>query len=62
MRNNSIIYFLLGMYAVLVSWYYNHSIFLAILHYIYWPIYLIYELFQGNLANGMAEKILRSYL
>ena len=56
-----ILYLLLGLYAAMVSWYYNHSILLLILHVIIWPLYLIYELLTGNLANGMWKEIPKSY-
>lgn len=56
-RDKSIIYCLLGIYALMVSWYYNHSIILLIVHFIIWPIYLIYELLIGHLANGMWKTI-----
>ena len=56
-----ILYFLLGVYAALISWYYNHSILLLILHVIIWPIYLIYELLTGNLSHGMWREIPKSY-
>jgi hypothetical protein len=45
----------------MVSWYYNHSILLAIIHYIFWPIYLIYELLNGRLAHDMWKIIPESY-
>ncbi|HTJ10514.1 MAG TPA: hypothetical protein VL547_00740 [Dinghuibacter sp.] len=60
-RDKSIIYGLLGIYAILVSWYYNHSIVLAIIHWIFWPIYLIYELLMGHLAHDMWRTIPLSY-
>jgi len=60
-RDKSIVYFLLGVYAIMVSWYYNHSILLAIIHYIFWPLYLIYELLYGRLAHNMWKTIPESY-
>jgi hypothetical protein len=60
-RGGGILYFLLGVYAAMVSWYYNHSILLLILHVIIWPIYLIYELLTGHLSNGMWKMIPKSY-
>ena len=56
-RDKSIIYCLLGIYSILVSWFYNHSIILAIVHYIFWPIYLIYELLIGHLSHDMWKEI-----
>ena len=60
-RDKSIIYFLLGIYAMMVSWHYNHSILLVIIHWIFWPIYLVYELLIGHLANDMWKIIPLSY-
>jgi hypothetical protein len=60
-RNSSILYFILGIYALMVSWYYNHSVLLLIVHYIFWPIYLLYELFTGHLAHNMWRTIPESY-
>jgi len=60
-RDSGIIYFILGLYSLMISWYYNHSIVLLIVHYIIWPLYLLYELFTGNLSNGMWKKIPESY-
>ncbi len=61
MKRGSIGYLLLGIYAVMISYFYNHSILLAIIHYLFWPIYLIYELLTGHLAGGMWLKIPESY-
>lgn len=60
-RNSGILYFLLGIYSLMISWYYNHSITLLIIHYIFWPIYLIYEVLSGHLSNGMWKTIPESY-
>ncbi|HMH33584.1 MAG TPA: hypothetical protein VK543_11165 [Puia sp.] len=60
-RDKSIIYFILGLYSLMVSWYYNHSIILLIIHYIFWPVYLLYELFIGHLAHDMWKTIPLSY-
>ena len=60
-RDKSIIYFLLGLYSLMVSWYYNHSIVLLIRHYIVWPIYLLYELLTGHLSHDMWKHIPASY-
>ena len=56
-----ILYLILGIYAAMVSWYYNHSILLLIFHVIIWPLYLIYELLTGQLSNGMWKTIPESY-
>jgi hypothetical protein len=60
-RDKSIIYLILGLYSIMVSWYYNHSILLVIIHYIFWPIYLVYELLNGRLAHNMWKIIPESY-
>ena len=60
-KNGSLVYFLLGVYAALISWYYNHSVLLLIIHVIIWPIYLIYEMLTGNLSHGMWRTIPESY-
>lgn len=57
----SLLYFLLGIYSIMVSWYYNHSIVLLILHWIFWPIYLLYELLTGHLSHDMWRHIPLSY-
>ena len=60
-KNGSLVYFLLGVYAAMISWYYNHSVLLLIIHVIIWPIYLIYEMLTGNLSHGMWRTIPESY-
>ncbi|GAC1438703.1 MAG: hypothetical protein NVSMB63_02800 [Sediminibacterium sp.] len=61
-RNNSgILYFLLGIYTLLISWHYNHSILLLIVHYIFWPIYLVYEILVGHLSHDLWKTIPLSY-
>lgn len=60
-RETSILYLVLGLYTLMISWYYNHSIILLIIHYVFWPIYLIYELLIGHLAHGMWKTIPLSY-
>lgn len=60
-RDSSIVYFLLGLYTLMISWYYNHSVLLLIIHYIFWPIYLLYELLTGQLSHDMWKKIPESY-
>jgi hypothetical protein len=60
-RSYSLLYFLLGIYSIMVSWYYNHSIILLILHWIFWPIYLLYEVLTGHLSHDMWKHIPLSY-
>ena len=60
-RDSGIVYFILGLYAIMISWHYNHSIFWLIVHYLIWPLYLIYELLIGHLAHDMWRTIPESY-
>ena len=60
-RETSILYLVLGLYSLMISWYYNHSVILLIIHYIFCPVYLIYELLIGHLAHGMWKTIPLSY-
>lgn len=60
-RNSSIVYLLLGIYSMMISWHYNHSIFFLILHWIFWPVYLIYEILTGHLSHDMWRTIPLSY-
>ncbi len=60
-RETGILYFLLGIYAMLISWHYNHSIVWLVIHWIFWPIYLVYEVLTGNLSHGLWKEIPLSY-
>lgn len=60
-KDGSVLYFILGIYSILISWYYNHSILLLIIHYVFWPVYLVYEILVGNLAHDMWRIIPASY-
>lgn len=60
-KNGSILYFFLGIYTLMISWHYNHSVLLLILHYIFWPVYLVYELLTGHLSHDMWKHIPESY-
>ena len=60
-RDKSIIYFILGIYTLMISWHYNHSFILLIVHYIFWPVYLIYELLTGHLSHDLWKTIPMSY-
>jgi len=61
MRSGSITYLLLGLYAVMINWYYNHNVIDVILSYIFSPFYLIYAVLNGNLSHGMWYEIPNSY-
>jgi hypothetical protein len=60
-RDSSILYFILGIYSLMVSWYYNHNLLVLLITYIFWPVYLVYELLIGHLAHGMWKVIPLSY-
>ena len=60
-RDSGILYAVLGLYTLMISWYYNHSIVLLVIHWIFWPVYLVYELLVGHLAHDMWKTIPQSY-
>ena len=60
-RDTGILYSILGIYTLLISWHYNHSIILLIIHYIIWPVYLVYELLIGHLSHDLWKTIPASY-
>jgi len=60
-KESSIIYFLLYIYSILISWHYNHSIVYVIIHSFFCPFYLTYELLTGHLAHGLWHTIPESY-
>ncbi|HTE00173.1 MAG TPA: hypothetical protein VK668_12855 [Mucilaginibacter sp.] len=60
-RDSSIVYLLLGIYSLMISWHYNHSVILLILCYIFWPFYLVYELLIGHLSHDLWRTIPLSY-
>jgi len=60
-RDSSILYLLLGIYSLMISWYYNHSLIILLITYILWPVYLVYELSIGHLSHNMWKIIPMSY-
>jgi hypothetical protein len=60
-RDSSLLYLFLGIYSMLISWHYNHSIIMLLLSWIFWPVYLMYELLIGHLAHGLWREIPLSY-
>jgi len=60
-RDSSILYLILGIYALLINWYYNHNIIFLILAWIFWPVYLVYELLTGHLSHNAWKDIPLSY-
>ena len=57
-----VLYFILGIYTVMINWFYNESIITALLTWIFWPIYLFYALLTGHLAHEQWKLIPQSYL
>lgn len=47
--------------ALLVSWYMNHSIGWAILHYFFGWLYLVYIILTGGFADGGLSEIIKYY-
>lgn len=47
--------------GLIVSWYFNHSIGWAILHYFFGWYYLIYTILTGGFADGGLNEIIRYY-
>jgi len=60
-RDSSLLYLLLGIYSLMISWYYNHSLIVLLITYLFWPLYLIYELLIGHLSHDMWRLIPMSY-
>ncbi len=60
-RNHGILHGILGIYTLMISWHYNHSLLLLIIHYIFWPVYLVYELLIGHLSHDLWRTIPLSY-
>ena len=60
-RDSSIVYFILGIYTLLINWYYNHSIILLLLSYLFWPVYLVYEILIGHLSHDLWKTIPQHY-
>ena len=47
--------------AVLVSWYFNHSIGWALIHYCFGWFYLMYIMITGGFAEGQLHEIINYY-
>ena len=60
-RDSGIAYFVLGIYTLMINWYYNHSIIFLILSYLFWPVYLVYEILVGHLSHDMWKTIPEHY-
>jgi hypothetical protein len=60
-RDSSILYLVLGIYSLMINWYYNHNLIILLLGYIFWPLYLVYELLIGHLSHDMWKIIPLSY-
>jgi hypothetical protein len=53
--------FIINILAVMVSWYFNHSILWAIFAYMFGMIYMLYSLLTGRFADGGFMEIMNSY-
>ncbi len=62
MKKNGFIYFLLGVYSAMTSWFYYHSVILLIINWVFWPISLLYFLLTGKYANRQWLTILNNFL
>jgi hypothetical protein len=64
-RDSSILYLVLGLYALIINWEKNHSLLMLLLTWIFWPLYLIYEVFTHGLSGGqwktIPEEFFRTY-
>ena len=60
-RDSSLLYLFLGLYSLMINWYYNHNLIILLLGYIFWPLYLVYELLIGHLSHNMWKDIPLSY-
>ena len=49
------------VFAIMTSWFYNHSFWWAVFHGIFSWLYLIYSLIIGNFANGKFMEIIHYY-
>lgn len=61
MFNKKTLYPILGVYAVLVNYFFNHNLFFAFITWIYWPIYLFYKVLTGDLDNGVWLQVINYY-
>jgi len=61
MKEGGLIYFLFGIYTVMINWFYNHSVIEAIVCWIFWPFYLIYSILVGHLSHHLWYDIPTSY-
>lgn len=50
-----------SIFAVMVSWYFNHSVLWAIFHFLFSWIYLLYCLIIGRFADGGFMEIINHY-
>jgi succinate dehydrogenase hydrophobic anchor subunit len=57
----NIIYLFMGIYSVMINWYYNHSVIDAFFSWVFWPFYILYSIITGHLSHGMWQIIPNSY-
>ena len=48
--------------AMIVSWYFNKSLFWLVIHYLFGWIYLVYILLTGEFSNGGFTDIVNHYI
>lgn len=60
-KGGGLLYMLCGLYTVMINFHYNHSIFYAILSWMFWPFVLVYNLIVDNLSHGMWHIIPSTY-
>jgi len=53
--------FFIGVLAVMVSWFFNKSVWWAIFHWLFGWIYLIYVLLTGGFKDGGFMEMINSY-
>lgn len=58
---NGWIRLILNVTAIMVSWFFNKSIFWAFFHFLFGIWYLIYMLLTGEFKDGMFIEIMKSY-
>lgn len=61
MKKGKIGYLVVSIFAAMTSWFLNHSVLWAIIHYTIGPIYLIYSLFTGIFSDGGLMNIINYY-
>jgi hypothetical protein len=61
MKKGSFLYFILGVFSLMVSWYFNKSVVWLIIHWLIWPLYLLWCLITGHFSDGQLMDIINYY-